>query len=119
MIANFEWEDMKTKYITSSIILFAIALFCAPPATYGGVSQGSDTNTKNGNNALQNNTTGTENSAYGVQALFTNTTGDNNTGIGFQALYSSIDGFSNCALGNQALYSFTSDTNGGRNCALG
>jgi len=95
---------MKTKHITSFIIVFAIALFCVLPATYSGVSQGSDTNTKNGNNALQNDTTGVDNSAYGVQALFSNTTGNDNTGIGFQSLYNNTTGGQNTAVGSQALF---------------
>jgi hypothetical protein len=100
---------MKTKYITSFIVVFAIALFCATPATYGGVSQGSDTNTKNGNNALQNDTTGMDNSAYGVQALFSNTTGSDSTAIGFEALFSN-NSDQNTAVGSQALFSNTTGT---------
>ncbi len=117
---------MKTKYTTSSIILFAIAFFCPSPGTYAGISQGSETNTKNGNNALQNNTTGTDNSAYGVEALFSNTTGNYNTAIGFQALYSNttegLVGFDvpdwqgNTATGYQVLYS---NTTGSGNVASG
>src|SRR2546423_4072537 len=95
---------MKTKCITSLIILFALALFCAPPEMHAGISQGSESNTKNGNNALQNNTTGTNNSAYGVQALFSNTTGNYNTGVGAQALFSNQTTDANTALGFQALY---------------
>ena len=110
---------MKTKYLTSFIIVFAIALFCASPATYGGIAQGSETNTKNGNNALQNNTTGVDNSAYGVQALFSNTTGTDNTGIGFQALYSNTIGTFHTAVGSQALFNSVTSTDVNGNVAVG
>jgi hypothetical protein len=107
---------MKTKYIISFVIVFAIALFCASPATYGGIAQGSLTNTKNGNNALQNNTTGTDNSAYGDSALFNNTTGTDNTAIGFSALYNNTTTNTNTAVGSQALFS---NTTGFANAACG
>ena len=107
---------MKTINIRLFLALFAVALACLPALLHAGVAQGSETNTKNGNNALQNNTTGTDNAAYGVQAMFSNTTGTDNTGIGFQALYSNIDGFGNNAVGSTALYS---NTSGVRNTADG
>ena len=96
---------MKKTYLISFIVLLTFALICTPAATYAGIAQGSDSNTKNGNNALQNNTTGTNNSAYGVEALFSNTVGSDNTAIGFQALYSNTTGINNTAVGYQALYS--------------
>src|SRR6266446_2707395 len=102
---------MKTKYTTSSIILFAIAFFCPSPGTYAGISQGSETNTKNGNNALQNNTTGTDNSAYGVEALFSNTTGSLNTATGWSALGNNTIGTGNIALGAGAGHNLDGDNN--------
>lgn len=106
------------KAINLLILTFGLMLLCTSQATYAAIAQGSESNTKNGNNALQNNTTGTNNSAYGVQALFSNTTGVQNTAIGAQALYNNqtsatpdaygdTEGDFNTANGYQALFSNT------------
>jgi hypothetical protein len=47
-------------------------------------------NTVLGNNALDNNTTGTRNAAVGYIALQANTTGVDNTALGFRALKSKL-----------------------------
>ena len=107
---------MKKVILALFPILFGLAFAFVPTTSRGGIAQGSDSNTKNGNNALQNNTTGIENSAYGFEALYSNTTGTDNSAVGFKALRSNIDGFSNQALGNNALLS---NTSGLRNVAVG
>jgi trimeric autotransporter adhesin len=127
---------MKKNHLYASLIPFVLISAFAPTSSRAGIAQGSESNTKNGNNALQNNTTGTNNSAYGDQALFNNTTGTDNTAIGYQALYSNSDGTLNTAVGSQALYNSTqpagpvgstavgyqslySNTTGGNNQAFG
>ena len=66
--------------------------------------------------ALQNNTTGNQNTANGFSALSINSTGNNNTGYGTYALGSNSTGSSNTANGQQALYS---NITGNFNTALG
>lgn len=66
--------------------------------------------------AGQNNTTGTENTAYGFQSLFANTEGGSNTAIGVQALYSNTIGIANTAAGQFAL---VNNTEGEFNLGLG
>ena len=73
-------------------------------------------NTANGYNALNSNTTGTHNTANGYQALQTITAGSYNTAHGSQALYSHTTGANNTANGFQALYS---NTTGYENTAVG
>jgi hypothetical protein len=56
-----------------------------------------------GTGALQNNNTGTNNTAIGVDALFTNITGDSNVAIGYQALaFGAYAGSFNIAIGSNA-----------------
>jgi hypothetical protein len=45
-----------------------------------------------GHSPLRNNTTGSNNSAFGQEALFYNTTASNNTAVGYQAGYSNVTG---------------------------
>jgi len=60
---------------------------------------------------MQNNTTGSENTASGVQALLDNATGNFNTASGYQALQASTMGSNNTAGGSFALYSNTVGVN--------
>jgi hypothetical protein len=53
--------------------------------------------------ALQNNTTGSANTANGVNALFFNTTGNNNTANGASALQNNTTGTANTANGSDTL----------------
>jgi Chaperone of endosialidase len=90
-------------------------------------------NTKLGDFALQNNTTGQYNTATGFVALFSNTTGSFNTASGGDALLSNTTGSFNTATGVNALFSNTtgefntangvsalgSNTTGGANTANG
>ncbi len=53
--------------------------------------------------ALQNNTTGFQNTAIGFQALNSNTTGHDNVALGFNTLHTGATGNYNTALGNFAM----------------
>jgi trimeric autotransporter adhesin len=52
--------------------------------------------------AMENNTSGASNSAFGVGALGSNTTANNNTAIGYKAGYTNATGADNTYLGRQA-----------------
>ncbi|MGC1321237.1 MAG: tail fiber domain-containing protein [Candidatus Udaeobacter sp.] len=82
------------------------------PAPDGGYS---GANTAEGQNALQNLTSGVWNTALGYQSLFHDTTGNQNTATGYQALFNTT-GSRNVADGAQALFS---NTTGGFNTANG
>jgi len=69
-----------------------------------------------GKQSLNDNTTGSSNTAIGVEALIQNTTASNNTAVGYQAGYSNTTGASNTSLGTAALYS---NTTGDENVAIG
>jgi len=74
------------------------------------------TNTANGVNTLQNNTTGYANTANGANALRDNISGVNNTAVGLGALQSNTNGYNNTANGVQSLYN---NTTGYENVANG
>jgi trimeric autotransporter adhesin len=74
------------------------------------------TNTFDGFLALDNNTTGIKNSAFGAWALQNNTTGVQNTAIGSQALRFNTTASFNTAVGDNALLF---NTTGTQNMALG
>jgi len=57
---------------------------------------------------MQNNTTGTENTAVGYEALKANITGNSNTVVGYQAHYKSSAGTDCTAFGTKALRDTTS-----------
>ena len=61
--------------------------------------------------ALRNNTTGSNNSAFGVGAMNQNTTGGLNVAVGTQSLYSNTTANYNTAVGFNALYFNTTGTN--------
>jgi hypothetical protein len=69
-----------------------------------------------GREALQTNTTGSNNTALGYNALYANTTASNNTAVGYQAAYSNTTGVAVNAFGYQALYA---NTTGKGNSAFG
>lgn len=73
-------------------------------------------NTAIGYNVLNNNTDGDFNTSVGLASLTSNTIGSGNTAIGNQALRDNIDGDSNVALGSLAL---VNKTNGSGNTAIG
>ena len=72
--------------------------------------------TAEGDNALFNLTTGTNNTAIGFHALFATTTGISNTATGESALFGNTTGDFNTATGDVALFS---NTTGGQNTAYG
>jgi uncharacterized Zn ribbon protein len=72
--------------------------------------------TAEGDNALFNLTTGTNNTAIGFHALFTTTTGISNTATGESALFGNTTGDFNTATGDVALFS---NTTGSQNTAYG
>jgi uncharacterized protein YaiE (UPF0345 family) len=73
------------------------------------------TNTRVGASALNANTTGTNNAAFGHQSLLSNTTGGFNTAFGASSLRINTTGSINTAVGSEALY----NNNGGQNTAVG
>ena len=74
------------------------------------------TNTALGNNALNSNTTGVQNSGVGSYALFSNIGGNYNSAMGFEALYSNTNGTENSAMGYNTL---RQNTTGVENSAMG
>jgi hypothetical protein len=56
-----------------------------------------------GSAALQNNISGSNNSAYGNNALYSNKTGYSNVAVGSGALYNNTDGYQMVAIGDSAL----------------
>jgi len=68
-------------------------------------------NTASGVNALQHNTTGYWNTASGVNALTLNTTGYWNTAIGTQALQQNTTGINNIGMGNCGGMNLTTGSN--------
>ena len=79
------------------------------------ITTGSD-DTAIGNGALFRNTTGSQNTATGRGALFRNTTGFQNVAVGFASLFSNTTGFHNSAIGIGAL---VSNITGNHNTANG
>src|SRR6266404_9863267 len=123
---SVNWPHLRLDFL---LITLALAWF----GLSGTAAAAPSTNTSLGTQALQNNTTGTNdtglgyqalksntagggNTATGSQALLANTTGVNNTATGFDPLISNTTGQSNTANGWQALYS---NTTGSSNIAIG
>lgn len=103
------------------LILSSLVLACAFLPRTGAVTPAPDGgypgfNTAEGDNALQNLTSGTSNTAIGFDALFSNTTGSNNTATGIGALGSNTTGSDNTANGFGALLL---NTTGPNNTAVG
>jgi hypothetical protein len=123
-------KNMTTLHLGKSIsrsplrLAFLLMLACiglSPAPKAFGVSPKPDggypgANTAEGDNALQNLTSGMDNTALGYRALFSNTDGVDNTANGYQALYHNTTGASNTAIGAGAL---TSNTTGFQNTAIG
>jgi hypothetical protein len=121
--------ETKTSPITNSLnrsplrafllIPFVLTCFALSPQARAVCQQGCDISTVNtflGDDALVNNTTGTDNTANGALALHSNTTGFQNTATGVEALFSNTTGFQNTATGVDALFS---NTIGSHNTAVG
>ena len=73
-------------------------------------------NTAVGYYALYANISGTDNTAVGAEALYSNTTGANNTAVGYYALNANTSGINNTAIGFEALLD---NTTGIGNTAVG
>jgi hypothetical protein len=109
---NFSEGGSPVTYHSSLLIILPIALCCFalwPAPNAFGVSPAPDggypgANTAEGQNALQNLTSGIHNTALGYQTLFNNTTGHDNMASGCQALFSNTTGSLSTAYGPQALY---------------
>jgi hypothetical protein len=104
-----------------SFLFIPLALVCLalPPQARAVCQQGCDLanfNTFLGDDALNSDTTGTDNTAIGRDALFSNTTGGSNTAIGSDALFNNTTSFANTAIGGVAL---ESNTTGFANTAIG
>jgi hypothetical protein len=73
-------------------------------------------NTATGYQAMLNNTSGSENTAIGFEAMENNTTGNLNTAVGMVAMVSNTTGASNTAIGLQAM---GNSSTGNSNTAVG
>src|SRR6476646_6544250 len=110
------------KFTQRALLLIPLALVCfallpqaqavvpPPDGGYPGFT------TAEGQNALQNLTTGVGNTAAGWRSLFANSVGSLNTATGALALLSDTSGDDNTASGALALLS---NTTGIRNTAIG
>src|SRR6266403_312344 len=90
------------------LVPFVLACFALSPQARAFCQEGcnpANFNTFLGEDALINNTTGSNNTANGGNALSSNTTGNSNTATGFRALFSDTTGFFNTANGDSALFS--------------
>jgi hypothetical protein len=101
-----------TNITHPALAVFALACF----ALLSTAAAAPPTNVSLGPQALQSNTTGTNDTALGYQALRSNTIGSQNTATGTQALYSNTTGSFNTATGDAALFR---NTTGNRNTADG
>jgi hypothetical protein len=108
---------MKTKIRNSISGLLLIQLLLACFALLPSVQAAPDpapppgANTRDGQGAMANVTTGNNNSAFGTNALNTLTTGNNNAAQGNSALFSNLSGSGNVAIGSVALRFSTGDQN--------
>ena len=91
------------KIITNIIRLRFSALTFIWFAVSGTAAAAPPSNLSLGPQALQSNTTGTNDTALGYQAMSSNTTGNANTAVGVGALYSNTTGSGNTATGMAAL----------------
>jgi trimeric autotransporter adhesin len=113
---------MKTKIRNTISGGFLIPLLLACVALLPSVQAAPDpapppgNNTRDGQGAMANVTSGLGNTAFGTNALFSLTTGDNNAAQGNSALFSCTDGNGNTALGSVALRFLTL---GDQNVAIG
>lgn len=81
---------------------------------HGGSNE--PTNTRLGEDALADNTTGTNNTAVGKKAMELNTTGYQNTAVGVDSMFQNSTGHYNTAVGEGSMMENTTGTN---NTAIG
>src|SRR4029077_2022787 len=99
-------------FVALALVYFAllpVSRAVLPPPTPDGGYPGF--NTAEGDNALFNLTTGTNNTALGANALQSDTTGGADTATGNGALAGNIGGSNNTATGFQALLNNNADNN--------
>jgi Chaperone of endosialidase len=108
---------MKTTILLFSIVLAFLSVTVSPQAR-AVCQEGclTNNNTVLGDDALLNNTTGSDNTAIGFDALFSLRIGSGNTAIGGSALFNNTSGNSNTANGWAALFN---NTTGNDNTANG
>ncbi|MGC4042018.1 MAG: tail fiber domain-containing protein [Flavobacterium sp.] len=96
-----------TDYVSLKFRVNNLLSGCIDPALF---------NTSLGIEACKNNTTGSDNGAFGALSLSSNTTGNQNTAVGSSSLALNTTGSLNAAVGFLSLYS---NTTGSRNVAVG
>jgi hypothetical protein len=100
----------KVRFVKTSKLLWqAYAAILVLVLMFPKPSRAQIDNTAFGTGALQSNTSGDYNSAFGFNALFENN-GGFNTGTGYLALYSNVNGSYNTATGGKALYNDAGST---------
>ena len=115
LIKNFDNRPLLRAFLFVPLLLTCSALVPQARADCQDACL-TNNNSVQGDNALLNLTTGTDNTALGFNALLSNTSGYHNTGIGSQALTSNTVGVDNIAIGWQTLF-LTED--GNSNVAIG
>ena len=111
---------MKRRNRDLGLCLSAVAALLIAVSIAGTAAAACPFNTADGTSALNNVTTGCDDSAFGFQALLNDTTGGENTAVGVNALVGGssnpVTGSSNTAVGMSAL---NSDSTGSDNTATG
>jgi hypothetical protein len=97
------WSLLRFSFVVILVVLACIALATAAQARQPSEDRGNGNSAAEDVDALNPNTTGSDNTAHGWSSLFSNTTGSSNTADGFQAIYSNTIGSENTANGGQAL----------------
>ena len=111
--AALSFSDPRGTFLIS---VFTNAGMSAMDVTFGARVATDGNNSRLGGNTLQNNTTGTFNTASGFNSLRQNTTGTSNTANGGNALQENTTGQFNTAIGVAAL---RDNTEGNNNTATG
>jgi hypothetical protein len=116
-----EWRPtiIHPGFTALPIIWFALSGIAAaePPSNLSLGPQALQSNTTGTNDTalgyqtMSSNTTGNANTAVGVGALYKNTTGTGNTATGMAALGTNTTGFSSTAIGAKALLNATGNCN--------
>ena len=110
----FNLEALRSLVLVLACFALAPVAQAVPPLR--GENRGNGNSAAEDVQALNLDTTGTNNTAHGWFSLSSNTTGRDNTADGFQALSSNTEGISNTANGSQALLG---NTAGSYNTAVG
>jgi hypothetical protein len=95
----------KNTTILPVLIALTLGCFALSPQARAVCQQGCDLTNDNtflGDDALVNNTTGSNNIAVGSDAMLNNNTGSSNIAVGFEAMFNNKQGSGNIALGYRA-----------------